>query len=87
MQCLPAAIRLRLGALGVAHQAGRRVPEDLAIVGFDNMPESEFFWPPLTTVYQQLSEVGSAWRLRSCIDMIECQRKDEAGELRRPRPR
>ena len=29
-----------------------RVPEDIAIVGFDNIPESAFFYPPLTTVQQ-----------------------------------
>ena len=71
--------QIALGALGVAHQSGRRVPEDLAIVGFDNMPESEFFWPPLTTVYQQLSEVGCL-AVEKLHQMIECQRKDEAGE-------
>jgi len=37
---------------------GRRVPQDLAIVGFDNTPEAAFFWPPLTTMYQQLIDVG-----------------------------
>lgn len=71
--------QIALGALGVAHQSGRRVPEDLAIVGFDNMPESEFFWPPLTTVYQQLSEVGCL-AVEKLHQMIEWQRKDEAGD-------
>jgi LacI family transcriptional regulator len=50
--------QMALGALGVAHLLGRRVPQDLAIVGFDNMPESAHFWPPLTTVYQQLVDAG-----------------------------
>lgn len=50
--------QIALGALGAAHEAGRRVPDDLAVVGFDNIPESAFFWPPLTTVYQQLVDVG-----------------------------
>jgi DNA-binding LacI/PurR family transcriptional regulator len=44
--------------MGIAHQMGRRVPQDLAIVGFDNTPEAAFFWPPLTTIYQQLVDVG-----------------------------
>ena len=39
--------------------AGRCIPQDLAIVGFDNMPESAFFAPPLTTMYQNLIDVGS----------------------------
>jgi LacI family transcriptional regulator len=50
--------QMALGALGVAHQLGRCIPQDLAIVGFDNTPESAYFWPSLTTVYQQLVDVG-----------------------------
>jgi LacI family transcriptional regulator len=50
--------QIALGAMGTAHQLGRRVPQELAIVGFDNIPEAAFFWPPLTTIYQQLVEVG-----------------------------
>jgi DNA-binding LacI/PurR family transcriptional regulator len=40
-------------ALGVLHamaEAGRRVPADVSVVGFDNSPESAHFFPPLTTV-------------------------------------
>lgn len=50
--------QMALGALGVAHECGRRVPQDIAFAGFDNIPESAHFWPPLTTVYQHLVEVG-----------------------------
>jgi LacI family transcriptional regulator len=50
--------QIALGALGTAHRLGRQIPEQLALVGFDNIPESACFWPPLTTVYQQLIEVG-----------------------------
>ncbi|HVN53584.1 MAG TPA: LacI family DNA-binding transcriptional regulator [Anaerolineaceae bacterium] len=50
--------QIALGSLRVVHELDWCVPQDLAIAGFDNIPESEFFWPPLTTVYQQLSEVG-----------------------------
>ncbi len=50
--------QIALGAMGAAHRLGKRIPQDLAIVGFDNMPESACFWPPLTTVYQQLINVG-----------------------------
>jgi LacI family transcriptional regulator len=50
--------QIALGAMGIAHQLGRQIPQELAIVGFDNMPESAFFWPPLTTIYQQLIDVG-----------------------------
>jgi LacI family transcriptional regulator len=50
--------QIALGALSTAHRLGRQIPQDLAIVGFDNIPESACFWPPLTTVYQQLIDVG-----------------------------
>ncbi len=50
--------QMALGALGAAHSLGRRVPVDLAFAGFDDIPESAFFWPPLTTVRQPLIEAG-----------------------------
>jgi LacI family transcriptional regulator len=51
--------QMALGALGVLHQLGRRIPEDIAIAGFDNIPESACFWPPLTTIQHQLFDAGS----------------------------
>jgi LacI family transcriptional regulator len=50
--------QMALGALGVAHALGRRIPQDIAIVGFDDTPDSTCFWPPLTTVNQHLIDVG-----------------------------
>jgi LacI family transcriptional regulator len=52
--------QIALGTLKAIEASGRRVPEDIAIVGFDNMPESEFFRPALTTVHQGLAEAGRA---------------------------
>jgi LacI family transcriptional regulator len=65
--------QIALGALGIAHQMGRRVPQDLAIVGFDNTPESAFFWPPLTTIYQQLINVGRI-AVKNLNEMIVARR-------------
>lgn len=48
-------------ALGVLHRAralGRRVPDDLAVVGFDDVPEAAYFSPPLTTIRQDFAELG-----------------------------
>jgi DNA-binding LacI/PurR family transcriptional regulator len=48
-------------ALGLMHalaQHGVRVPEDVSIVGFDDIPEAEHFTPPLTTVRQDFGELG-----------------------------
>ena len=50
--------QMAVGALEAAHSLGRRVPDDLAFVGFDDIPEASFFWPPLTTVRQPLVEAG-----------------------------
>ncbi len=50
--------QIALGALSTTHQLGRRVPQELAIVGFDNIPEAAFLWPPLTTIYQHLVDLG-----------------------------
>ncbi len=52
--------RMALGVLAGAYAAGRRVPADLAVAGIDNIPESAYFIPPLTTVQQPLLEVGQA---------------------------
>ncbi|MFN3981943.1 MAG: LacI family DNA-binding transcriptional regulator [Caldilinea sp.] len=50
--------QMALGALRYCHAIGRPVPDTLSIVGFDNIPESAFFWPALTTVRQHLAELG-----------------------------
>lgn len=52
--------QMALGALQVALRNGLRVPQDLAIVGFDDAPEAAYFWPPLTTVSQPLFDMGRA---------------------------
>ncbi len=50
--------QLALGLLHAAATLGRRVPHDLSVVGFDDMPESAHFLPPLTTVRQDFAEIG-----------------------------
>jgi LacI family transcriptional regulator len=69
--------QIALGALGTAHRLGWRIPQDLAIVGFDNIPESACFWPPLTTVYQQLIDVGRI-AVKTLHKMIEANRQVKA---------
>ena len=46
------------GALLAAHKAGLRIPQDVAITGFDDTPVSEIVWPPLTTIHQPLRRMG-----------------------------
>ena len=50
--------QMACGVLHAAHRQGRRIPEDLSIVGVDNISEAAHFWPPLTTVRQGLQEAG-----------------------------
>jgi LacI family transcriptional regulator len=71
--------QIALGALGAIHASGRRVPEDIAVVGFDNMPESAYFWPPLTTVYQKLTHVGRT-AVQQLHQMIEARRQQTVVE-------
>jgi DNA-binding LacI/PurR family transcriptional regulator len=47
-----------LGVLRALAEHGRRVPEEISVVGFDDLPESGYFIPPLTTVRQDFAEVG-----------------------------
>ena len=54
-----------LGVIRGLHDAGRRVPEDVSVVGFDDTPESGYFLPPLTTVRQDFGEVG-----RRCVELL-----------------
>ncbi|WP_394770000.1 LacI family DNA-binding transcriptional regulator [Lacisediminihabitans sp.] len=49
---------MALGIMSALHESGRRIPQDVSIVGFDDMAESDSFWPPLTTVHQDFDLVG-----------------------------
>ena len=49
---------MTVGALGALHQRGQRIPEDVALVGFDDLPWAEALDPPPTVVRQPAYEVG-----------------------------
>ena len=51
--------QMSLGALHAANRIGLKVPKDVGIVGFDDIPEASYFSPPLTTVRQNIRELGS----------------------------
>jgi LacI family transcriptional regulator len=48
------------GVLRAAHEAGLRVPEDVAVVSFDGSLDAAYSWPTLTSVAQPLSEMAEA---------------------------
>jgi LacI family transcriptional regulator len=65
--------QMALGVIKATRRMNLRVPEDLAIVGFDDIPEAAYFCPPLTTVRQDMMELG-------CCAVRELDRLIEAGQ-------
>lgn len=63
---------LAVGALSVLHREGIRVPEDIALIGWDNIEEAAFTWPPLTTVHAQPDVVA-----KKAVDYLLRQINDE----------
>jgi len=62
--------QMALGVMQVAAQKGLLIPDDLGIVGFDNIPESAYFSPPLTTIQQDQYEIGKV-AVEQIIQIIE----------------
>jgi DNA-binding LacI/PurR family transcriptional regulator len=50
--------QMALGLIKALHEQGISVPQDLSVVGFDDLPESPFFIPGLTTIRQDFEAVG-----------------------------
>jgi len=61
---------MALGVLRAFHEHGRAVPDDVSLVGFDDIPEAAYFAPPLTTVRQDFGEVGRR-SLALLLDQID----------------
>jgi DNA-binding LacI/PurR family transcriptional regulator len=51
---------LALGILRALSEHGRRVPEDISVVGFDDVPEAAYFIPPLTTIRPDFDGIATA---------------------------
>jgi LacI family transcriptional regulator len=50
--------QMALSVLQASLELGKKIPQDLSVVGFDGIADSEFYCPPLTTVYQNQDELG-----------------------------
>lgn len=50
--------RMALGVLSAMRKRGISVPDRLSVVGFDDLPETAYYWPPLTTVKQDFRQLG-----------------------------
>jgi LacI family transcriptional regulator len=67
---VPAGDMVAIGILKEAKKNGMRVPEDLAIVGYDDLPAAEVIEPSLTTVRQPKLEMGD-YAINMIVDKIE----------------
>jgi DNA-binding LacI/PurR family transcriptional regulator len=59
-----------IGALRCLHNSGIRVPEQISVVGFDDLPIASFVEPPLTTIRQPKAEMGQ----RAAAMLLELMR-------------
>jgi DNA-binding LacI/PurR family transcriptional regulator len=50
--------QMALGVLRALHEAGLEIPRQVSVVGFDDIPEAQYYTPPLTTVRQDFAEIG-----------------------------
>ncbi|MER5668223.1 substrate-binding domain-containing protein, partial [Streptomyces mirabilis] len=50
--------QMALGVLRALHEAGRHVPDDVSVVGYDDIPEAAHMLPPLTTVRTDFAATG-----------------------------
>jgi len=66
--------QMALGFMHACRELGLDVPGDISIVGFDDIPEAQFFTPPLTTIHQDFNEVGRQ-SLLLLLEEIEAGRR------------
>ncbi len=66
---------MALGVLRAFREKGKAVPEDISLVGFDDVPEASSYSPPLTTVHQDFAQVG-----HRCVDDILRQIRSSSTE-------
>ena len=60
--------QMALSVLATSREIGRKIPEDLSVIGFDGIADSEFYSPSLSTVSQNLDELG-----RRAVDVLIAQ--------------
>lgn len=65
--------QMALGVLKAAAEIGKKIPEEIALVGYDNIPESEYFSSPLTTIRQNFAEQG-----KKVVEEIERRIQDRS---------
>ncbi len=71
-----AQYRMTLGAIMAINELGVRIPEDVSVIGFDNLEQTQIVNPPLTLVSQPLHEIA-----RCAVDMLlrRVENREDAG--------
>jgi DNA-binding LacI/PurR family transcriptional regulator len=72
--------QMALGVLRALHERGRSIPGEISIVGFDDIPEAQYFTPPLTTVRQDFGEMGRS-SLRLLLELMRGERSHPPSQL------
>ena len=67
--------QMALGLMRYLREHGGAVPETVSVVGFDDIPDAEYFWPPLTTVRQDFDELAR----RAVAALLEVSEGDANG--------
>jgi LacI family transcriptional regulator len=68
---------MAIGCLSALSEAGIKVPQDIAVAGFDDIPMARYIAPPLTTVRVRIAELGAA-ALDKLAQMIDSEGEPEA---------
>jgi DNA-binding LacI/PurR family transcriptional regulator len=71
--------QMAIGVLHALHASGRSVPGNVSVVGFDDLPETAFLLPPLTTIRHDFAEIG-----RRSIHLLIRQITDDVRTLTIP---
>ena len=74
---------MALGVLRALHAKGIQVPEDISVFGYDDLPESRFFEPPLTTIRHDFAQQGERC-MEVLLNIINRQTFEPALQLLRP---
>jgi LacI family transcriptional regulator len=73
--------QMALGVLREAHGRDIRVPDQLAVIGFDDIPESAYFYPSLTTISQDLQLLGEQ-AVQNIVEMIQARQGGQSVSAR-----
>jgi LacI family transcriptional regulator len=86
MQPRPTAVfaandAMAVGLLSALQEAGLRVPDDIAVTGFDDIPIARFLTPPLTTVRLAIAELGALAVQRLLLAMARGEDRERRHEI------